>query len=50
MYIFKLIRQFKAATGRSPTPNELSKLKQQAEAMSAQDNIIQFPNQLPTRF
>ena len=43
MYIFKLIRQFKAATGRSPTPNELSKLKQQAEAMSAQDNIIQFP-------
>ena len=43
MYIFKLIRQFKAATGRSPTPNELSKLKQQAETMSAQDNIIQFP-------
>ena len=43
MYIFKLIRQFKAATGRSPTPNELSKLKQQAEAMSAQENIIQFP-------
>jgi len=43
MYIFKLIRQFRTATGRSPTPNELSKLKQQAEAMSAQDNIIQFP-------
>ena len=43
MNIFRLIRQFKAATGRSPTPNELSKLKQQAEAMSAQENIIQFP-------
>ena len=46
MNIFRLIRQFKAATGRSPTPNELSKLKQQAEAMSAQDNIIQFPNKM----
>ena len=46
MYIFKLIRQFRTATGRSPTPNELSKLKQQAEAMSAQDNIIQFPNKM----
>ena len=46
MYIFKLIRQFKAATGRSPTPNELSKLKQQAEAIVEQEKIIQFPNKM----
>ena len=46
MYIFKLIRQFRAATGRSPTPNELSKLKKQAETIVEQEKIIQFPNKM----
>ena len=42
MNIFRLIRQFKLATGRSPSPNELAKLKQQSELMS-KDNVIKFP-------
>jgi len=43
MNIFKLIKLFQKANGRSPSPNELAKLKQQAEIMSAQENVIPFP-------
>ena len=43
MGIFKLIKLFQKANGRSPSPNELAKLKQQAEVMSAQENVIPFP-------
>jgi hypothetical protein len=43
MGIFKLIRAFQKANGRSPTPSELNKLKQQADIMSKQENIIPFP-------
>ena len=43
MGIFKLIRAFRKVNGRSPTPSELAKLKQQAEEMSTQENVIPFP-------
>ena len=43
MSIFKLIRLFQKANGRSPSPNELAKLKQQADIMSKQENVIPFP-------
>jgi len=42
MNLFRLIKQFRLATGRSPSPNELAKLKQQSEFMS-RDNVIKFP-------
>jgi len=42
MNLFRLIKQFRLATGRSPSPNELAKLKQQSELMS-RDNVIKFP-------
>ena len=43
MGIFKLIRAFQKANGRSPSPSELDKLKQQADIMSKQENVIPFP-------
>ena len=41
MSIFKLIRAFQKAKGRSPSPNELAKLKKQAEAMQP-SNVLPF--------
>ena len=43
MNIFRLINLFRKTNGRSPTPSELSKLKQQAEEIATQDNVLQFP-------
>ena len=42
MNLFKLIQLFRKTNGRSPSPNELAKLKQQSELMS-RDNVIKFP-------
>ena len=41
MSIFKLIRAFQKAKGRSPTPSELGQLKKQAEAMQP-SNVVPF--------
>jgi len=43
MNIFRLINLFRKTNGRSPTPSELAKLKQQAEEIATQDNVLQFP-------
>ena len=43
MNIFRLINLFRKTNGRSPSPSELSKLKQQAEEIATQDNVLQFP-------
>jgi len=40
--LFKLIRAFKKANGRSPTPGELAELQKQAMAPKSAD-IIKFP-------
>ena len=40
MSIFKLIRAFQKAKGRSPSPSELAKLKQQAQTMVEKSKII----------
>jgi len=42
MNLFRLIKQFRLATGRSPSPNELVMLKRQVSGVGG-DNIIQFP-------
>ena len=41
MSIFKLIRAFQKAKGRSPSPNELAQLKKQAEVMQP-SNVLPF--------
>ena len=40
MSIFKLIRAFQKAKGRSPSPSELAKLKKQAQTMVEKSKII----------
>tara|TARA_R100000995_G_scaffold52518_1_gene25508 strand:+ start:598 stop:2628 length:2031 start_codon:yes stop_codon:yes gene_type:complete len=41
--IFKLIRAFQKANGRSPTPSELAQLKKQAGAIPERGKFLQFP-------
>ena len=42
MSLFKLIRAFQKAKGRSPTPGELSQLKKQADATPQPSNVLPF--------
>ena len=42
MSLFKLIRAFQKAKGRSPTPGELSQLKKQADAVPQPSNVLPF--------
>jgi hypothetical protein len=43
MNIFKLIRAFQKAKGRSPTPSELAQLKKQADSIPERGKFLQFP-------